>query len=258
MKRRTAAKIEADASGPLVAHVFKTTADPFVGKLSYFKVVRGTLKADSQVLNASKSQDERIGQIFVPLGKSQQAADSLAAGDIGAVSKLTATVTGDTLCVKDEPVKLSTIEFPQPLFSAAITPKGKADVDKMASSLARLTEEDPTLSLTRSPDTAETLLSGIGETHIDVALEKVKRKFGVELFSNLPKVPYKETVSSSIKTEYRHKKQTGGHGPVWARDDRVAAAAQGFRLRVCRYGGGRQRAQRVHTIGAEGRRQIAG
>ena len=206
------AKIEADSSGPLVAHVFKTTADPFVGKLSYFKVIRGTFKADSQVLNASKSQDERIGQIFVPLGKNQQATDGLAAGDIGAVSKLTATVTGDTLCQKDEPVKLSHLEFPQPLFSAAITPKGKADVDKMASSLARLTEEDPTLSLTRSLDTAETLLSGIGETHIDVALEKVKRKFGVELFSSLPRVPYKETVSSSTKTEYRHKKQTGGHG----------------------------------------------
>ena len=201
-----------DPAGPFAARVFKTTADPFVGKLSYFKVISGTINSDSQVWNANRSTDERIGQIFVPLGKNQQITQSLTAGDIGAVSKLNATVTLDTLSHKDNPIKLETREFPQPSVTAAISPKSKADVDKMASSLNRLIEEDPTLNLTRSQDTGETLLSGIGETHIDVALEKAKRKFGVELVSEVPKVPYKETVSSSAKTEYRHKKQSGGHG----------------------------------------------
>ena len=205
-------KLTPDPSGAFAARVFKTTADPFVGKLSYFKVISGTINSDSQVWNANRSTDERIGQIFVPLGKSQQTTQSLTAGDIGAVSKLNATVTLDTLSNKDNPITLQSGEFPHPSVTAAISPKSKADVDKMASSLNRLTEEDPTLNLTRSQDTGETLLSGIGETQIQVALEKVKRKFGVELVSEVPKVPYKETVSSATKTEYRHKKQSGGHG----------------------------------------------
>lgn len=201
-----------DSDGPLAAVVFKTTADPFVGKLSYFRVVSGTFSADSQVWNANKAQSERIAQVFVPTGKSQEALPSLAAGDIGAVSKLSVTVTSDTLGLRESPVMIPPIEFPSSMFTSAIYPKSKADVDKMASSINRLTEEDPTLTLWREPLTGETLLSGLGETHIDVAVERAKRKFGVELLSGLPKIPYQETISVTTKTEYKHKKQSGGHG----------------------------------------------
>ena len=198
--------------GPLAALVFKTTADPFVGKLSYFRLFSGTVESDSHVWNASKAQDERLGQVFVPQGKNQEPTSRLVAGDIGAVAKLSTTATGDTLSQRGNALLLEPIHFPDPRFTSAINPSSKADLDKMASSMSRLVEEDPTLRLTRQPSTGETLLSGMGETHIDIMVEKAKRKFGVELLASLPKVAYRETVSVPIKTEYRHKKQTGGHG----------------------------------------------
>ncbi|MEE8442891.1 MAG: elongation factor G [Dehalococcoidia bacterium] len=205
-------KLSADPNGPPVALVFKTTADPFVGRLSYFRVISGTFNSDSHLWNATKGQDERIGQVFVPQGKNQESVSSLVAGDIGAVAKLSATGTGDTLGQKENALLLDGIHFPAPVFTSAIYPKGKADLDKMAISLSRLVEEDPTLHMSRDLNTTETLLSGMGETHIEVALEKAKRKFGVELISNVPKVAYQETISATTKAEYRHKKQTGGHG----------------------------------------------
>ena len=229
-------KLAADSNGPPVALVFKTTADQFVGKLSYFRVFSGTIKSDSHVWNASKSQEERIGQVFLPQGKSQEPIDALVAGDIGAVSKLSATGTGDTLSQRESPLVLDPMRFPAPLFTMAINPKSKADLDKMASSLARLEEEDPTLHLSRDPSTSETLLSGMGETHIEVAMEKAKRKFGVELLSSLPKVGYQETISVATKTEYKHKKQTGGHGQYGHVKIELEPAARGagfeFRSRV--------------------------
>ena len=205
-------KLAADSNGPPVALIFKTAADPFVGKLSYFRVFSGTISSDSHVWNASKAQDERIGQAFVPQGKNQEPINTLVAGDIGAVAKLSATGTGDTLSQRESPLVLGLMRFPDPLFTLAINPKSKADLDKMASSLTRLEEEDPTLHLSRDLSTGETLLSGMGETHIEVTVEKAKRKFSVELLSSLPKVAYQETISTAIKTEYKHKKQTGGHG----------------------------------------------
>ncbi len=205
-------KLVADGTGPLAAIVFKSIADPFVGKLSYFRVVSGTMKSDSRVWNSSKGVEERIGQLSIVNGKARDTVDSLTAGDIGGVAKLSDTVTGDTLCQRDDAVVLESVGFPKPIYTSAISPKGKADLDKMASSLSRLVEEDPTLQLGRAPSTGETLLSGMGETHIDVAVEKVKRKFGVELVNNLPKVAYQETISATTRTEYRHKKQSGGHG----------------------------------------------
>ena len=205
-------ELTADPNGPLGAMIFKTTADPFVGKLSYFRVFSGTMKGDSQVWNATRGQEERIAQLFVPQGKIQEPIEKLVAGDIGAVAKLSAAGTGDTFSQKDSPIILEPIRFPEPVFTSAIYPKSKADLDKMNSSLARLVEEDPTLHLRRDSDTGETLLSGMGETHIEVAMEKAKRKFGVELLSSLPKVAYRETISVTTKTEYKHKKQTGGHG----------------------------------------------
>jgi elongation factor G len=203
--------LKADASGPLVALVFKTAADPYVGRLTYFRVLSGTFKADSQAWNASRQVAERIGPVYHMSGKTQEHAQQVTAGDIGAVAKLTETQTGDTLCTKEKPVTLPAISFPDPAFSAAITPKTKADLDKMGSALQRIVEEDPSLRLERSAD-GETILSGLGDSHVEVALEKIRRKFNVELEMALPRVPYRETVLGTAQAEYTHKKQTGGHG----------------------------------------------
>jgi elongation factor G len=202
----------ADPSKPLAALVFKTTADPYVGRLSYFRVLSGTFKSDSHVWNANRNADERIGAVYHIVGKAQEQASQITAGDIGAVAKLADTHNGDTLCARDNAVTLEPISFPQPSFSAAITPKTKADLDKMGTALHRIVEEDPSLRLERSADTGEMILSGLGDSHVEVALEKIHRKFGVDLDMHMPKVPYRETVKATAQAEYTHKKQTGGHG----------------------------------------------
>jgi elongation factor G len=204
--------LKADASGPLAALVFKTAADPFVGKLTYLRVLSGTLHADSHVWDANREADERVGQLIVLRGKTQDHVTALVAGDIGAVAKLAHTVTGDTLCTREHQLTLPPIEFPRPPFNVAVTPKGKADVDKMGPSLQRIAEEDPTLIVHRDDSTGETIISGMGEAHVEVAAEKMKRKFGVEVDLHAPRVPYRETVTGSVDSEYIHKKQTGGHG----------------------------------------------
>ncbi|MFC1995425.1 elongation factor G [Chloroflexota bacterium] len=199
-----------DAS--LAALVFKTTTDPYVGKLTYFRVYNGTIDSNSQVWNASRDGVERIGQLFVLRGKTQEPVSQLRGGDIGAVAKLNLTSTGDTLSSRDKPVKIVPVLFPSPSFSKAVHPKTKADLDKLGTALSRLSEEDFTLRVHRDADTSETILSGVGETHLDVAAEKMTRKFGVAVELTTPKVPYKETIMASAKAEYKHKKQTGGHG----------------------------------------------
>ncbi|MFQ5872282.1 MAG: elongation factor G [Dehalococcoidia bacterium] len=204
--------LSGDGDAPLAAQVFKTTADPYVGKLSYFRVYSNALFSDSQVWNATKSSAERVSQLFMARGKSQEPVNQVMAGDIGAVAKLTESGTGDTLCNKDRPVLLEKIDFPPSLLSVAVKAKTKADVDKMGTSLARLVEEDPTLRLEKEPDTGEMLLSGMGEAHIDVTIQKLKRKFSVSVNTDVPQVPYKETISVFTKAEYKHRKQTGGHG----------------------------------------------
>ena len=204
--------LKADAAGPLAALVFKTTADPYVGKLTYLRVCSGTLKGDSQAWNSNKGAAERIGQLFTVRGKSQEPTPQLVAGDIGALAKLAETSTGDTLSNKERPLLLSPASFPAPAFSAAVHPKTKADLDKMGSSLTRILEEDPTLRVHREPDTGETILSGLGEPHLEVTIDKIQRKFGVGLELTIPKVPYKETITASASSEHTHKKQTGGHG----------------------------------------------
>jgi elongation factor G len=204
--------LKADPSGPLVALVFKTAADPYVGRLTYFRVLSGSFKADSQAWNANRKTAERIGPVYRISGKSQEQVSQVTAGDIGAVAKLTATKTGDTLCSKEKPVSLPPISFPEPAFSAAISPKTKADLDKMGSALQRIVEEDPSLRLERSPDTGETILSGLGDSHVEVVLEKIRRKFNVGLEMTMPRVPYRETIQGTAQAEYTHKKQTGGHG----------------------------------------------
>jgi len=204
--------LKADPAGPLAALIFKTTADPYVGKLTYLRVCSGTLKGDSQAWNSNKGAAERIGQLFTVRGKSQEPTPQLVAGDIGALAKLAETSTGDTLSNKERPLLLSPASFPAPAFSAAVHPKTKADLDKMGSSLTRILEEDPTLQVHREPDTGETILSGLGEPHLEVTIDKIQRKFGVGLELTIPKVPYKETITASASSEHTHKKQTGGHG----------------------------------------------
>ncbi len=212
--------LEPVPQAPLAALVFKTLADPYVGKLTYFRVFSGSIESDSRVFNPSKGEEERVGQLFFLKGKEQEPVDGISAGDIGAVAKLQETTTGDTLCDKDHPIALAPISFPHPIFSAAIRPKTKADMDKLGSALSRLTEEDPTLGVEREASTKETVLSGMGESHIDIAARRLNSKFGVEIVTSVPKVPYRETVTKVATSQYRHKKQTGGAGQfaeVWLR-----------------------------------------
>lgn len=204
--------IEPVSESPLAVLVFKTTLDPHVGKISYFRVYSGVLSSNSQVWNVSKGANERIGQLFILRGKTQETIPELNAGDIGAVVRLAMTGTGDTLGLRERPLKIAPIEFPEPILRLAVHPKSKTDLDKMSTALPKLTEEDLTLRVQRDQDVGEMLLCGMGETHLEVASEKLARKFGTELKLELPKVPYKETITAKVDSEYKHKKQTGGHG----------------------------------------------
>ena len=205
-------KIKPTQDAPLAALVFKTSADPYVGKLTYFRVYHGAIDSNSQVWNTTHGEIERIGQLFILRGKNQEAVSQLGAGDIGGVAKLSITSTGDTLGNRDKPLRIAPVPFPEPTFSEAVHPKTKADVDKLGTSLTRLAEEDPTLHVSRDNDTNETILSGLGETQLAVAADKMLRKFGVGVEMATPKVPFKETITVTVKAEYKHKKQTGGHG----------------------------------------------
>ena len=211
-------ELPTEGGGPLAALVFKTTADPFVGKLSLFRVYSGTMDSDSTLWNASRDESERVAQVFSVNGKDQEAVSGIMAGDIGAVAKLSTVVTGDTISTRENPVTLERISFPNPMYQMSVNPKTTADVDKMTSSLSRIVEEDPSLQVIRDPETQQTLMGGLGDTHLDVSVEKMRRKFGIEIELSLPRVPYMETVSSRSRVEYRHKKQSGGHGQfghVW-------------------------------------------
>jgi len=205
-------EVKPDSESPLSSLVFKTSADPYVGKLSYFRVYSGVISSNSQAWNANKNSMERIGQLFTMLGKNQQPVPQVAAGDIGAVAKLSLTTTGDTLCAREHPVIFPGIEFPRANFSMSIQPQTKTDLDKMSTVLPRICEEDPSLQTRREVDTNEFIISGVGDSHLEIIKEKIRRKFGVELKLDLPKIPYKETITMSTKAEYKHKKQTGGHG----------------------------------------------
>jgi len=205
-------EIKPDSESPLSGLVFKTTADPYVGKLSYFRIYSGVISSNSQVWNANKNSMERIGQLFTMMGKNQQTVPQVAAGDIGAVAKLSLTTTGDTLCAREHPVTLPGIEFPKANFSMAIQPQAKTDLDKMSTVLPRICEEDPSLQTRREADTNEFIISGVGDNHLEITREKIRRKFGVEVKLDLPMIPYKETITMSTKAEHKHKKQTGGHG----------------------------------------------
>jgi len=212
LKGSDAAEYNTDSAGSLVAFVFKTTADPFVGKLSVFRVYQGTIKSNSEVWNSNHEQAERIGQLYLPKGKNQENVTEITSGDIGAIGKLSATLTGDTLCTRDNSVTFPDIKQPVGYFRMAVTPASKDDLDKMSMALNRIVEEDPTLHFSRDASTSESLITGLGDAQIEVALEKIKRKFGADLRVKMPKVPYRETITKITNSEYRHKKQSGGHG----------------------------------------------
>jgi elongation factor G len=196
----------------LAALVFKTIRDQF-GKQSYLRVFSGSFKSDSHVLNSTRNVEERIGQVYVMRGKEQIAVQQLAPGDIGVVVKLAETQTGDTLCSVGQPLTLEPIKFPQPLFSASISPRTKADMDKMGTAVHNMMEEDPTISTSKDPISGQTIISAMGESHVQITADRMKRKFGVDVNVGLPVVPYRETITSRVdKAHYRHKKQTGGHG----------------------------------------------
>lgn len=199
-------------SGPLVAYVWKTTADPFVGKITYFRVYSGVISSDSRVWNPNKGVEERLGTLHLLRGKEQISIKTVHAGDIATVSKLGSTSTGDTLCDKGHPVNLPMPEYPHPLFQVAVFPKTQGDSAKISPTLARLTEEDMTLRWHQEPSTNQTILEGMGDQHIDVAIRKAENKFQTMLVTEMPKVPFRETITNKGQATYRHKKQTGGAG----------------------------------------------
>ena len=201
-----------DPGGPLAVLAFKTSADPYVGKLTYLKVCSGALNSNTEVYNSVKERSERLGQLFVPMGKNQEQVASLVAGEIGAVGRLAETTTGDTLSTRDAAVRIVGIDFPAPIYTMAVYPATKGDTDKMGSALNRLAEEDPSLHFVRDQSTSESLLSGMGDAHLDVMVQRAQRKFGVNLLLQTPKVPYRETIGGTTRVEHRHKQQSGGHG----------------------------------------------
>lgn len=204
--------LKPDPQGPLAAFVFKTIVDPFVGQLSYMRVFSGTLKADSDVYNTTQGSRERIGPMYVMNGKKQEPIESAVPGDIIAIAKLRNTRTNDTIAASGSKIVFAKIEFPRPTISYAVSPRSQGDDEKMGTGLARLADEDPTLVIERNDETKQLLVSGMGDLHIDVMIDRLKKTSNVEVDLSTPKVPYHETATAHAEGHYRHKKQTGGHG----------------------------------------------
>jgi elongation factor G len=205
-------KCSADEKQPALAFVWKTVADPFAGRITMFRVITGTVKADSTVYNKTRDTQERLGHVTLLQGKTQTNVPEIKAGDLGAVAKLKDTLTNDTLGDKAKPVTFPAVVFPEPVLSYAIEPKTRGDEDKISTSMHRLEEEDPSIKYSRDPQTKELLLSGQGQLHIEVTVAKLKRRFGVDVNLKPPRIPYRETIKGATEAHGRHKKQTGGHG----------------------------------------------
>ena len=214
LAKRDDAEVTRSANGnePTSGLVFKTIADPYAGKLTLFRIFSGSLKGDSTIYNATQDTNERVGQLYMLQGKKQVKVAEISEGDIGTVAKLKSTVTGDTFSDAEEKVVFPPIVFPLPVFSRALVPKTRADEEKISSALHRLLEEDPSLKMERNAQTGQLLLSGLGQVHFDVTLERLKRRFGVEVEIKAPKVPYREAIKGSTKVQGKYKKQTGGKG----------------------------------------------
>ncbi len=205
-------ELKFDDAGPLAAYVWKTTADPFVGRQTFFRVYSGTVTSDTRVWNATKNEDERLAGVMVPFGKDMNPVSVIHSGDIGAVAKLSVTTTGDTLTTKEQNLTLPVPAYPNPLYRIAITPRTQSDAAKMSQTLTRLAEEDMTLSWAQEAATRQTLIFGMGDQHIDVAIKRAEQKFQLFLDLHEPKVPYEEHITREASAMYRHKKQTGGSG----------------------------------------------
>lgn len=225
-----------EESGPMAALVFKTIADPYVGKMNFLRVFSGKFKSDNIVYNSKKEKTEKIGNVLYVRGKTSVQTDVVPCGDLAVVVKLQDTATGDTLCDKDKPVVLEGIEFPTPTLTVAVAPKSKNDEDKLGDAVSKVLEEDPTLRIEKNTETKQTLLIGMGELHLNIMVEKLKRKYGVEVVMTDPKVPYRETIRAKVEVEGKHKKQSGGrgqYGHVWIRfepnsDDEFVFAEEVF------------------------------
>jgi elongation factor G len=204
-------EVAVDPAGPLLARAFKTSADPYVGRLTYLRVFSGTLRSQGHVWNVERGEDERIGQLLLVHGKEQEPVGELKAGEMGAVAKLAVTETGDTLGSREKPLALDSVDFPAPSLTVAIEPQTKADLDKMGAALNRMLEEEPSARIERSA-VGEQLLVTMGEAHTAVIAERLKRKFGAAIVTHVPKVPYRETIRGRTQVEGKYKKQTGGHG----------------------------------------------
>jgi elongation factor G len=220
-------RLPAADSGPLAAFVWKTTADPFVGRMSYFRVHSGVIRSDSRVWNSKKNVEERVGTLHIPRGKEQIAIAAVHAGDIASVAKLSATATGDTLCDKAHPLSFPLPSFPQALYSVAVNPRTQADAAKISPTLTRLCDEDMTLAWHNEPSTTQTILQGMGDQHIDAAIRRAEAKFQVGLLVEVPRVPYRETITKPNAAQYRHKKQTGGAGQFGEVHLRIEPLAEG-------------------------------
>jgi elongation factor G len=205
-------EIEPDEDGPLVAYVFKTLADPYTGRVNLFRVYRGTLSSDSQALNVTQGQKERLGQLSQPLGKEMRPVSELGAGDVGAVAKLKGTHAGDVLCAAQGDIAFAPLDLPDPVMAFAYEPRSKGDEEKAASAVRRLTEEDPTLDVHRDAQTGEQIIAGLTQIHVEVMVERMKRRFGVEVELHPPRVPYQETIRQPASAHARYKKQSGGRG----------------------------------------------
>ena len=205
-------KVEPKEDNPLTALVFKTMTDPYVGQLSLVRVFSGSIKPDSRIFNSTKNEEEKITQTALLIGKNQEIVDSIVAGDIGVLTKLLYTKTGDSLCDINRKLKLDWVKLPIPNMRVAIIPKTKNDEDKLGSVIPRIQDEDLTLKIIKDEEIKQTIIYGMGDTHLQVIVEKLKRKFGVNVELIPPKIPYKETIKKSVKSEGKYKKQTGGHG----------------------------------------------
>jgi elongation factor G len=223
----TEVDVPADPGGDPLTFVFKTIADPFVGQLSLFKVLSGTVRNDDHLVNSRTGADERLHGLFVVRGREHEPIESLAAGDLGGVAKLSGTATGDTLAARGRPVLVAPIEQPPAVLAMAVVPKTQADDDKLATALHRLQEEDPGLVVDRDEETHQTILRGTGETHLAIALEKLERKFGVGVTTEEVRVRYRETITQPADAEGRHKKQSGGHGQFAVAKVRVEPLERG-------------------------------
>ncbi len=212
MEKNEEVPIEADEKTPFSAQVFKCITDPFVGKLAFFRVFSGVLDGDLSFYNSNVKKSEKAGQIFKVLGKEQQPVDKAIAGDIVAVAKVENIGISDTLCSSKKPFSFAPIAFPTPMVSLAIEPKSKGAEQKLSGSLTKLTEEDPTFKITRDIQTNEMVVTGTSTLHLDIMLNRLKRRFDVEVTTHEPKIPYKETITANVDTNYKHKKQTGGRG----------------------------------------------